>query len=103
MVAKDSDGEDSSGEPKRARFLDVFIARRLQTQEGMVGRCGKNHPVNSGEDFKYSTHPSINYLFLVKTARSASSTRINGRYGVHVEVHKLADHFGAVTLSLTCY
>lgn len=30
-MAKDSNGEDSSGEPKRARFLDVFIARRLQT------------------------------------------------------------------------
>lgn len=36
LVAKDSDGADSSGEPKRARFLDVFIAHRLQTCEVMA-------------------------------------------------------------------
>lgn len=93
LVAEDgSNGKDSSGEPKRARFLDVFIARRLQTQEGMAGviwRSGKNLLIAYASALR-----ELKGLHL-----KLSICGLNSRDLPAPQVHRLADHFGAFFLS----
>lgn len=105
MVASDSDGDDSSGEPKRARFLDVFIAHRLQTQEGMAGK--EIWEESSAKQCIRVERVQSNVFHSSKHELSISG--INSHIGqLHknqrkVHVHRLAHHFGSVSLSLNCY
>lgn len=95
LVAEDFNGKDSSGEPKRARFLDVFIARRLQTQEGMAGviwRSGKNLPISYASALR-----ELKGLHL-----KLSISGLDSRDPPAPQVHRLADHFGAFSC-LDCY
>lgn len=103
MVAKDSDGEDSSGEPKRARFLDVFIAHKLQTQErmGLVRRDGKNYPLNSASALRgFKVFHSSKHKLSISGINSHIGQLHKNQRKMHV--HRLADPFGAVSLSLDC-